>query len=490
MLDGHPTESTGGAPWPAGLPAPRTALVGRTAEVARVRQRLLDPAVRLLTLTGPGGVGKTRLALQAAAEVGPAFGGAVAFVPLAAATAPPDVLPALARALGVPTDAPADAAGVAPGAAGEGGLLDRVAGALRARGGRPALVVLDNCEHVAPAAGAAVGALLERCPDLRVLATSRAPLALYGEHRYPVPPLGLPDGGAPATAGDARRAAAVALFVQRAAQVRPDFALTDEEAPAVAELCTRLEGLPLAIELAAAWMAVLRPRDLLARLEREGALPAPPGAPLDVPARQRSLRASLQWSHDLLPPTERLVFRRLAVFAGGASARALEAACAADDEEGEPVDVLGTLEALVDWNLARVVAPASGEEADEPRFALLDTTRAFAWEQLVAAGEAGSTPRRPARPVRMLPARERPPHRGPAYGTSLTLRQEEVARLIAQGLTNKEIARALVITEKTVGTHVEDIFNRLGFQSRAQVGAWVGRQRAAAAGAAAGAPAA
>jgi DNA-binding CsgD family transcriptional regulator len=354
-------------------------------------------------------------------------------------------------------------------------------------------VLLDNFEHLAPAA-AAVGELLTRYPALTVLATSRVPLHLYGEHLFPVPPLGLPDEGAAATADASLRADAVALFAQRAAQMRPDFALTDESAPVVAEVCRRLDGLPLAIELAAAWTTVLRPRDLLRRLEQDGTLPEPPGAPLDVPDRQRSLRASLQWSHDLLTPAERLVFRRLAVFADGASTRALEAACAPDGEEGEPVDVFGALAALVERNLVRAVAPdgaapgwggepGPGEgagEADEPRFALAPTARACAWEQLVAAGEEGIARCRRAPHLRALGARERPHHRGAACSTSLTLRQGEVARLIAQGLTNKEIARALVITEKTVGTHVEDIFNRLGFQSRAQVGAWVGRQRAAA----------
>ena len=301
----------GGDAGGAGLPSPLTSFVGREREVAAVRARLRDPGVRLLTLTGPGGVGKTRLALEAArgllAAPDAPFAHGVVFVDLAPTADPALVPAAVAQTLGVR----------------EGGgrsLGDALALALR---DTRRLLVLDNFEHLLAAAPVVAG-WLAACPGVTALVTSRARLRLAGEHVLPVPPLRLP---APAGAGgDAvalARAEAVALFVQRATAARPDFALTGDDAPAVAELCRRLDGLPLAIELAAARVALLPPRALLARLGQR--LRVLTGGPRDAPARQQTLRAALDWSYALLDPPERALLARLAVFAGGCTLAAAAA---------------------------------------------------------------------------------------------------------------------------------------------------------------------
>ena len=293
------------------LPAPPTRLIGRDREQALIADRLLQEDTRLLTLTGPGGVGKTHLALQVAADLADRFEDGVSFVGLAPVLDPALVGSAIAQALGV---------GEATGRP----LLESVKDHLRER---ELLLLLDNFEHVL-AAAPLVADLLAACRRLKVLVTSRAVLHLRGEKEVAVPPLALPARehvlSLPALAGYA----AVALFVERARDARPDFAITSENAPAVAEICRRLDGLPLAIELAAARVKLLPPRALLARLEHRLALLT--GGPRDLPARQQTLRDTIAWSYDLLDPAEQALFRRLAVFVGGCTLEAAEAVCAGD----------------------------------------------------------------------------------------------------------------------------------------------------------------
>jgi len=326
--------------------------------------------VRLLTLTGLGGVGKTRLALQVAASGSDAFPDGVAWVDLAPLRDPALVLPTIAQALDVH-----DADGRTP--------FDRLTEHLR---DKRLLLLLDNCEQVS-AAGPEVAALLGTCPGLRVLTTSRAALHVRGEYTIIVPPLEAPDPDPAQQPGDDAllRYTAVALFVQRAQAVAPDFALTSANAAAVAAICARLDGLPLAIELAAARLAVFPPRALLARLDRR--LPLLTGGPRDLPERQRTLRDTIAWSYNLLAADEQRLLRHLAVCAGGCTMEAAAAlgAPAADEAAPEaPPDLLDGLSALARQNLLRLDAARGRAEADagadagDARVALLETIREYA----------------------------------------------------------------------------------------------------------------
>jgi predicted ATPase/class 3 adenylate cyclase len=343
------------------LPIQPTPLVGREREVAQVCEQLLSPEVRLLTLTGPGGTGKTRVALQAAAELLEEFEDGAFFVTLAALTDPTLVAPSVIQALGV-----AESGEKPPEEALREFLRDR-----------ELLLLMDNFEQVLEATPL-LEELLAAAPRLKVLATSRAALRLYGEHEFLVPPLALPDLAHVPPPQRLTQYEAVRLFVERARAVKPDFSVTNENAPAVAEICVRLDGLPLAIELAAARIRLLPPRAMLARLNSR--LKLLTGGARNLPERQRTLRGAIEWSYELLTPDERTLFARLSVFAGGRTLDAIETIC---DPAGE-LDTLDGLESLLEKSLLRQEEGVGGE----PRFVMLETIHEFAREKLQQSGEA------------------------------------------------------------------------------------------------------
>ena len=351
------------------LPPQRTALLGRARELARIEELIVGGGVRLLTLTGPGGTGKTRLAIQAAENLAPRFEGGVAFVNLAPLADAALVASAVARSLEVRES-------------GDLPLESAIAEHLRGRG--VTLLFMDNFEQVSDAA-TLVQHLLDACPELTVLVTSRQGLHIYGEQEFPVPPLPLPAPGALFSPSTLIDCASVALFVQRAAASRPDFTLTPKNAGAVVEICYRLDGLPLAIELAAARVKILPPAELLARITRP--LELLTGGARDLPERQQTLRQAIKWSYDLLSPAEQKLFRRLSVFAGGCTLEAAEAVCNTLEDLG--VDVLDGVTSLVDNSL--LVQRAA--EDRELRFVMLETFREYGREQLLASGEADATAR-------------------------------------------------------------------------------------------------
>jgi predicted ATPase/class 3 adenylate cyclase len=365
-IDGLPAEfpAIRSLETPTNLPAQRTSFVGRAREVARVKELLRGPG--LLTLTGPGGSGKTRLALQAARELLGSYPDGVFFVELAPITDPRLVPSTIADSVG------ARAEGARP-------VLDTLKDHVR---DREMLLVVDNFEQVLEAAPV-VADLLAVAPRMRILVTSREPLHITGEQELAVPPLSLPDAREPSTPTGLARFESVALFVQRASAVDPGFRITEGNAAAAAELCRRLDGLPLAIELAASRVKLLSPEAILDRLERR--LELLTGGPIDMPPRQRTLREAIGWSYDLLDAPEQTMFRQLSVFAGSWT---LNAAKDVGSPAGEfQPDVLDVLASLVDKSLVRRVTTDSGGV----RFGMLETIREFGSEQLDAAGEAKAT---------------------------------------------------------------------------------------------------
>jgi predicted ATPase len=350
------------------LPVQLTSFVGRETEIAAVDE-LLDRA-RLVTLTGPGGTGKTRLALQVAAERLARHGDGAYFVELAAVSDPALVASAIATALHLREGA-------------DGSIGEVVSEWLHER---DLLLVLDNFEQVLDAAPF-VTTLLGAASRLRVVVTSRAPLRVHGEHEYPVPPLRIPDARNLPSLSQLSQFEGVGLFIERAQAVRPDFSVTDANAPAIAEIVTRLDGLPLAIELAAAKSRLLGPEAILGRLGSRLAFLG--GGARDLPARQRTLREAIDWSYRLLDPVDQARLRRLGVFMGGFMLPAAAAVLALDDSEVAADDAVG---GLAEQSLLR----RDEGEAGEPRFSMLETIREFALERLVETGEDETQRRRHA----------------------------------------------------------------------------------------------
>jgi predicted ATPase len=357
-------------PRPNNLPMQRTAFIGREQEADGLRQLLSRVDVQLVTLTGPGGIGKTRLALQVAGEIGDQFPGGVCLVALSAIGEGDLIASAIAQAVGV-----RETGNTSP----QESLIEYLGGL-----SQPLLLLLDNFEHLVSAAPV-IAQLLTAGPKLKVVVTSQAPLHVYGEHEFPVPPLALPDPASIPPLEVLSRLPAIALFVERAKAVKHEFGLTKENAPAVAAICSRLDGLPLAIELAAARIKLLSPSAMLTRLENR--LNLLTGGARDLPTRQQTLRNTVDWSYGLLNGAEQTLFRRLSVFTGGCTLEGVEAVCDTKGDLG--LDVLDGMASMVDKSLAQQV-----EQVDkETRFFMLSTIREYALECLAESEDESATRR-------------------------------------------------------------------------------------------------
>ncbi len=361
------------------LQTPPTSFIGREKEVAMARRLLLRTDVRLLNMTGPGGTGKTRLAQHVASGLLDTFASGVFFVPLASISDPNMVVPTIAQTFGL-RESPGEP------------LLELVNSYLR---DKQLLLVLDNFEQV-EAATPQVAELLTSCPNLKILVTSRALLHAYGEQDFPVPPLDVPNLNLLPPLERLAEYEAIRLFIERAQAVKPDFTVTDENAQAIAHICARLDGLPLAIELAAARTRILPPQALLTRLTSR--LNILTGGAQILPPRQQTLRNAISWSYDLLDPTEQAIFRQLSVFVGGCTLEAAERIVSSNvgDNVAEAtlsptleLTILDRVESLIDKSLLRQEVLDSGE----PRFWLLETIREYGLEKLAENGEMEATKR-------------------------------------------------------------------------------------------------
>jgi predicted ATPase/serine/threonine protein kinase len=354
---------------PSNIPVQRTPFVGQQKEVAAARELLLRPDVRLLTVTGPGGIGKTRLAVEVAGGLMEHFPGGVHFVPLSPLTDPGLLASVIVQTLGIREAGSQSSLEVLQKV-----LLDSA----------PMLLLLDNFEHLMQAAPT-VAELLAMSPKLKILVTSRAALHVYGEHEFPVPALAVPDLQAMPAPEVLSQFPAIALFVQRALAAKPDFELDPQNASAVIEICARLDGLPLAIELAAARVKVLSPAAMRTRLASR--LQLLTGGARDLPQRQQTLRSAIDWSYDLLNPAEQRLFRRLSVFVGGCTLEGVEAVC---DTKGDlDLDLLDGMASMVDKSLLQQIEQANAE----PRFVMLETIREYAREKLETSQEEARTKR-------------------------------------------------------------------------------------------------
>jgi predicted ATPase len=418
----------------APLPLPRSRLIDREQERAQAKALLQREDVGLVTLTGPGGVGKTRVAVQVAADLAPQFADGVAFISLATLKDPTLVVPTVARALGVSQT-------------GDDSLDERLMAYLQPR---DVLLVLDNAEQLVSAAPLAAQAL-EQAPRLKLFVTSREPLRVRDEQIVPVSPLALPDPAHLPDLAHLVQIPAIALFVERAREARPDFALTSENAATVVEICQRLDGLPLALELAAACLSLLSPAALLARLERR--LPLLSRGARDLPERQQTLRNTIAWSYDLLEAGEQQLFRRLAVFVGGFTLEAVQAvylpnAAGASsvqaDDDGAVLEQLGQ---LLDKSLVQAQQGTGGE----PRFTLLETIREYATEQLVESREEAAVQERHAHYFLKL-AEEVEPHLfRPEWDSWLERLEREDANLRAALAWSKASQEAVEIGLRLAG---------------------------------------